>query len=60
MVHKNIAITKFENLIKMQLANGADMGDQYLSDKSLKEFARILAKIIKDDIYIYQEEIQRA
>ena len=29
MVHKNIAITNFEDLIKMQLANGADMGDQY-------------------------------
>ena len=26
------------------------MGDQYFSDKSFKEFARILAKIIKDDI----------
>ena len=38
MVHKNIAITNFEVLIKIQLANGADMGDQYFSGKSFKEF----------------------
>ena len=50
MVHKNIAITNFEDLIKMQLANGADMGDQYFSDKSFKEFGRTLAKISNDGI----------
>ena len=43
MVHKNIGIANFEDLIKMQLANGADMGDQYFSSESFKDIATCFA-----------------
>ena len=50
MVHKNIGIANFEDLIKMQLANGADMGDQYFSSESFKDIAKCFAAILKDDL----------
>ena len=42
MVHKNIAIKNSDDVIKTYLADGADLGVPYFSDKSFKKEIRCL------------------
>ena len=50
IIHKNYGINNLEDLVKLQLANGADMGDQYYSEKSFKELVDSFSYVIKQKI----------
>ena len=47
---KSFGLDAFENLVVLQLQNGADMGTQYYSPQHTKELMSIISEIEKKDL----------
>ena len=47
---KKIAFTQFRDLCELQVKNGVNMGDLYMTDKACKDFVHAIADVEREDL----------